>query len=493
MGVGKERFGHCISADSGNTVGEISGHASQINCVSVRQQRPLRAITGSDDTSLVFYHGAPFKFNTSLRGQHNKFVFGTAFNPDGSTFVSVGADRRICLFDGKTGEPKGQIGEGIHTGSIFGVSWSKDSKRLVTASADQTIRIWDAEAGKNTHTWRLGEEGKVSIPDQQVGVVWPSGRSDDLVISVDLDGNLNYLSPKSEAPVKIVRGHQKNVTAACISASTFFTGSYEGRVNAWDISTGLAEKVDGEGHSNYVAGMTESRKGQSLEIHSIGWDDTLRCVSASAKTFVGSKSSLGFQPKGITTLAADGIVLVASTNSINIYKDGQSVGSTNISYSPTAMASSGSIIAVGGDDKFVHVYSLSTNSLKESRDPVRRATGAISALSFSATSNPLLAAGTANGKVLVFDPAKDWAVVTDRWSAHTARVTSIAWDESGQYAASGSLDTNVYVWSLVDPGKRTKALNAHKDGVTGVAWASPETVLSAGGDATVKVWKVSAK
>lgn len=109
-----------------------AGHSSQINTVSLRQQRPFRAVTGSDDTSLVFYHGAPFKFNTSLRGQHNRFVFGSAFAPDGSLFVSVGADKRIWLYDGKTGDPKGEIGAGEHTGSIFGVSWAKDSRRFVS-------------------------------------------------------------------------------------------------------------------------------------------------------------------------------------------------------------------------------------------------------------------------------------------------------------------------------------------------------------------------
>ena len=136
VGDGKERFGHCITADSGNSVGEISGHSQQINSVSIRQQRPLRAVTGSDDSSLVFYHGAPFKFNTSLREQHNRFVFGTAFSPDGSLFASVGADKRIWLYDGKTGEAKGQIGEGVHTGSIFGISWAKDSKKcsLITVA-----------------------------------------------------------------------------------------------------------------------------------------------------------------------------------------------------------------------------------------------------------------------------------------------------------------------------------------------------------------------
>lgn len=116
VGNGKELFGHCITADSGNSVGEISGHSSQINCVSIRQQRPLRAATGSDDTNVVFFHGAPFKYNASLQGNHNKFVFGTAFSPDGATLVSVGADRRVWLYDGKTGETKNKIGDGEHTG-----------------------------------------------------------------------------------------------------------------------------------------------------------------------------------------------------------------------------------------------------------------------------------------------------------------------------------------------------------------------------------------
>ena len=116
VGEGKERFGHCITADSGNTCGEVSGHSSQINSVSIRQQRPLRAATGSDDTSMVFYHGAPFKFNTKLQEQHNNYIYGTEFSPDGNALVSVGSDKKVWIYDGKTGEAQKQIGDSQHTG-----------------------------------------------------------------------------------------------------------------------------------------------------------------------------------------------------------------------------------------------------------------------------------------------------------------------------------------------------------------------------------------
>ena len=487
VGDGKERFGHCITADSGNSVGEISGHSSQINCVSIRQQRPLRAATGSDDTSLVFYHGAPFKFNTSLRGQHNRFVFGTAFAPDGSCFASVGADKRIWMFDGRTGEAKGQIGEGVHTGSIFGIAWAKDSRQFVTASADQTVRIWDPEVGKAIQTWRMGEEGVASVPDQQVGVVWPAGRSDGLVISVDLEGNLNYLVHGTPKPTRVVRGHQKNITASGMSGSTFATGSYEGRVLAWDLSTGLADGVEGATHSNYVAGITTADSKGEAELYTVGWDDTLRSISVSSRVFTGEASELKFQPKGIAAIS--GAVLVLSSDSVFVYSDGSKASSLSVKYTPTCIAAHGSTVAVGGDDKLVHLYAFSGSVLKDMEVVLRRATSPISALAFS-QSGKKLAVGASNGKVYAYEASADWKLITDRWSAHTARITCLAWNESEKFTASGSLDTHVMVWSIEDPGKRTKALNAHKDGVAGVAWAQATKVVSAGGDASVKVWNV---
>ncbi|EKG22594.1 hypothetical protein MPH_00062 [Macrophomina phaseolina MS6] len=490
VGEGKERFGHCITWDSGNSVGEIAGHSSQINCVSIRQQRPLRAATGSDDTSMVFYHGAPFKFNTSLRGQHNRFIFGTAFSPDGTHLATVGADKRIWLYDGKTGEAKTQIGEDVHTGSIFGVSWANDSKRFVTASADQTVRIWDAETGSNVQTWRMGEEGVVKIGHQQVGVTWPAGRSDGTIISVDLDGNLNYLNEGSDKPTKVIRGHSKNVTAAGIQDSTFYTGSYDGRVRAWDVNSGLADNVDGESHSNYVAGFTASTESGEPRVYSVGWDDTLRTISTNTKSFAGSKTELHYQPKGVAT--SGDLILVASPYSVSVFKDGKEVGSRPMPYPPTSIAASGKLVAVGGEDNVVRVYELDGTSLRDLGVELTNSTSVISTLTFSPKGS-YLAVGNTGGKIQVYDAkAGDWPLVTDRWSAHTARITAVAWSDSEEYAASGSLDTNVFVWSLANPGKRVKTLNAHKDGVTGVAWAGKgnDKVLSTGGDSAVKVWKV---
>ena len=274
------RYGHCITFDTGNSVGEISGHSSPINSVAIRPVRPYRAATASDDRSLIFYHGPPFKFNSQLRDHHSNFVQGVAFSPNGDHLVSVGSDRAIILYDGKTGEFKSKIGstEDSHKGSIFAVSWSADSKRFTTASADQTVKIWDVETSKATRTWRLGPETGASVPDQQVGVVWPT-RSDGTIISVALSGDLNYFHEQEDKPYRVVTGHQKSITSLAVAdrGKTLFTGSYEGRICSWDTAKGEAGPV--EGHSNQISGL----KAIDGKVLSVGWDDTVKTVNVSDK------------------------------------------------------------------------------------------------------------------------------------------------------------------------------------------------------------------
>ena len=487
-------MGHCIAADSGNSVGEISGHSAQINSVSIRPMRPLRAATGSDDTTTVFYHGAPFKYNTSLRGQHDRFVYGTAFSPDGSLLVTVGADKKIWLYDGKTGEAKASVGEGVHAGSIFGVSWGADSKEFVTASADKTVRVWDVETAKAVQTWNMAEDGKASIDSQQVGVVWPANRSDDLIISVDLGGNLNYLNKGTPKPSRVVRGHQRNITAATITNDeTLWTGSSEGRILAWNISQGAAEKVDGEPHKNYIAALSTDAKSQD-QVYTATWDDRLHKIDSTKRVITQDSVSLNGQPKGLSVTSSS-VVVVATQSSLDMYaKSGELLKSHPTKFSTTCVAASSDITAVGSDDKIVRLFDASDpNSIKQLQE-LRDATSSLSVVSFAANGK-YLAAGTSNGKIYVYecsDPADvsaEWKLLTSRWSAHTARITCIAWRGDGSAAASGSLDTNVYVWSVADPGKRIVARNAHKEGVSVVQW-SENKVLSAGADASVKIWNI---
>jgi WD40 repeat protein len=503
VGDGKQRFGHCVTADSGNTVGEISGHSAQVNAVSIRQQRPLRAATGGDDKNLVFYHGAPFKFNgIPGRGNHTNFIYGVAFSPDGNHLLSVGGDRKIYLYDGKTGDAKTEIADGAegHKGSIFGVSWSKDSKNFVTCSADRTVKTWDVEAGKVTHSWSFGDG--VAVPDQQVGVVWPAGRSDGLIISLSLSGDLNYLNTSSGKPTKVVSGHQKNITALTSSgdteSKTLWTGSYEGRLCAWDIATGNAETIEGEGHTNIISGLAATSSAKHPQVYSVGWDDSLRTVDAGAKTFTGKPTSLSSQPKALTC-TSDSLVVVAQLESVIVYREGEEDGELPLKSTPTSLASSGSTVAIGSEDSSLRLFSVVPGKAPKQTAVVEQVSATpLTAISFSPDGS-MVAVGTAAGKIYVYKISTGLTglvtgtasleLVTDRWSAHTGKITSIAWNADSTGTVSGSLDTNLFAWSLKEPGKRVKETNAHKEGVNGVVWLG-DSVYSVGADATVKKWKV---
>ena len=499
VGDGKQRYGHCITADSGNTVGEISGHSAQVNAVSIRQQRPLRAATAGDDKNLVFYHGAPFKFNgIPGRGNHTNFIYGIGFSPDGSQLVSVGGDRKIWLYDGKTGELKGELGQGAdeHKGSIFSVSWAGDSKRLATASADRTVKIFDVEAGRATQTFSIGEEGTVAVPNQQVGVVWPHGRSDGLIISLSLSGNLNYLHEGSPTPSKVISGHQKSITALCLSGhadseQTIWTGSYEGRLCAWNTVNGSAETIDGEGHTNIISGLASSGSVTHPQLFSVAWDDSLRLIDIDAKTFIGKATHLSSQPKGLAC-TTDSMVVVAQAESVIVYSEGEEVGELPLKSPPTSLAASGSTVAIGAADSSLKLFSVTPNKAPKQIASIDRISASPPTAVAFTSDGSLIAAGDSSGKIFVYRlEGSNLELVTNRWSsAHTAKITSLAWNKSGTHAVSGSLDTNIFVWSVQDPGARVKATTAHKEGVNGVAWMG-EKILSCGFDAAVKLWEIS--
>lgn len=487
VGHGKQRFGHCITADSGNTVGEITGHSQSVNSISIRQQRPLRAASGGDDKTLVFYHGAPFKYNNGFRDNHSNYIYGTAFSPDGSNLASVGADRRIWLYDGKTCEPKSEIGSDQHKGSILGISWSADSRQFVTASADCTIKIWDAEYGKVTQSWSMGSEDVTNVPHQQVGVVWPSGRTDGLVVSLSLSGDLNYLVPGVRDSTRTVQGHQKNILSVTRSESTdketLSTASSDGRICAWDTSDGSAAAIEGDGHASYVPSVAAAGNG-SL-VYSVGWDDTIRSTDIQSKSYTGIATKLSSQPSCMA--ASDDAVLVGNLDGVEMFHGDTKVGDFKPNFSVTAVAATGSMAAIGGDDSTVQLCRIAsgtletTVTLKASRNPV-------SALAF-ADDRSVLAVGDSKGRIVVVN-VSDGSVVTDRWTSHTARITSLAWSSRGRLA-SASLDTNVFIWSLAKPGDWLQVSNAHKEGVNSVIWIlEGSQLVSVGADAAVKTWQV---
>lgn len=60
------RFGHVFNADTGTSTGEIMGTSKPINSVDFKPTRPFRAVVASEDNSVCYFEGPPFKWKRSL-------------------------------------------------------------------------------------------------------------------------------------------------------------------------------------------------------------------------------------------------------------------------------------------------------------------------------------------------------------------------------------------------------------------------------------------
>lgn len=470
VGDGKERYGHCFTADSGNSVGEISGHTEIVNAVSIRPVRPYRAATVSDDNNMVFYQGPPFRFNFTSRGNHGNFINDVRFSPDGNYIVTVGADKGINLYDGKTGEFSSKV-ECDHGGGIFAVAWSPDSSKFVTSSADGSVKLWDATEKKLLQTWTLEK----TLEHQQVGVVFAG---EERIVSLSYNGDLNYFIIGSNEIEKTVKGHQKNITALASTENNLYSGSYDGALLQWKNSVG--SPIEGEGHSSVVSGLATTNG----KVWSVGWDNTLKCICG--EKFCKSVK-LEAQPKGIQSSAEGSAVAVVSDDYVELFKDGEKIQSKMFDFSPTAIGVSDELIALGTPDNQILLFTHDLATSAGSMPPLR---ASATYLAFSPNGGDLLAAGDSAGKITLYKTS-DKSVQTTRWAFHNSRITSIDWHESGEYVVSGSVDTNIIVYSVKTPAKNIKLMGGHVDGVNSVVWSGKDTIVSAGADAAIKHWKVT--
>lgn len=492
VGDGREKFGHAFLADSGSSTGQISGHSKVINAVSIRCQRPFRAATASDDNSIVFHQGVPFKYDKTIR-THTKFVQDVQFGPSGDHFASVGSDSKIFLYDGKTGETITELTDSPHKGTIMSCSWSPDSKSFFTTSLDCTVKLWDIETRKSLQVWTVGS----GVSNQQVGGVW-SGIND--LVSLSMSGDLNVFDPRTgDKPTRVLQAPQKAITAASpTSSSTFFAGSADGRVLSIDTNStspsDAVQLVGGTLHTSLVSGMATASSGK---VFTTGYDDQIREIEGSTYT-PASIPSLS-QPKSVA-VASDETVFVAGITSVEAIRNNQRLFELKPSYAPSVVGAGGLVVAVGGEDKRVHVHTWNGNTLTETR-VLPESEGTITALAVS-NDGALIVQGNSAGKIALYHSQTGEPILT-RWDWHTARISSLAFfpalSSPPTHVVSGSLDTNLYVWSLENISKRVLVKGAGPGGVNCVIWLGDAHVtdgkktgriLSAGADGCMRVWEV---
>lgn len=477
VGEGKDKFGRCFTWDSGNSVGEIMGHSGAVQAVSIRPQRPYRAVAGGDDKAVVFYQGPPFKFDKTLRGNHLNTVRDVKFSPQGTYFVSVGLDRAIVVYDGKTGDVLSTKAQ-AHQGGIYAVLWLSDDE-FITASADGTLRQWKASA-LDSEPFTYVVSLKPTVDEQQLGVVVAG----DWIVSVGFNGVLLYFTVGDAEVKHSVKGHQKPLTTVAVpTAEAVVSGLNDGTVFQWQRKQGVIQPFPQPGprHANYVVDLIATKEGVQL----VGWDDKL--INGD------HQATLPEQPKQAVYDAAHDLVYVVGELLITTYLGSSSEHKDKIALNYTALGlalvpNSQTILVLDATNNQVVVYE---GSQEKQRWEKLRAAPVVVRVS---PDGQYAAVADSFGKYVVYN-VKDGLVVTLRWAFHTARVYDAQWLPDLKYVVSVGLDCQVIVFSIGRPAKLAKYPLAHQTGVLGVAWTDYDQgrFVTVGMDGVIKQWQVDLK
>lgn len=486
VGQGKDTFAKVFMWNSGNTVGEISGHTKYILSVDYKPTRPFRIVTGSEDQAVHFYTGPPFKLDSKKHG-HSRYPNCVAFSKSGEHFISVGGDKKIILYDGKTGE---QIKEfesenDGHTSSILSFAWNNDGTEILTASMDKTCKIWKVPEGTVSATFKFEEDA--DIGDQQVSTLW----HDKFIVSQSLRGNLNFLDSENPSqPKKVLHGHVAPLVCLAVDRSSehVYSADGTGRVIRWNSKNSEGEEVKGTGHSGSIIDMDVSSDGSKFV--TVGIDDTYMINDPLA---FGNSTALGGQPAGVAaSKSTPGLsYVVTKALKLLVIQNGSIKSSTDLPWKPTALAVSfkDDEIAIAGETKLI-LMSLGPDGakLKSSLD---KHTEEITCLTYSPCGKYFISADKGR-HIWVWD-RQNLKNLNSGWKFHSAAVTSVEFSPDSKMVASTSLDGNIIIWRNLDTFKneRTTIEPAHWGGIFSVKWVNNSTVASCGEDRCVKFWTVA--
>jgi len=506
-----------IEWDTAVAQGTLYQHQKGQSCaVAFKPNRPFRVVTGGrEDGKLHFHKGPPFQKvapegDAPCETAHSKGVNSVKYTSDGSLVASVGGDKSICIYDGKTLAFIAKLEE-VHVGTIYACDWSSDNKNLMTASADGTCKLFEVSSDgasiTEKHTWnvaafQLGAPcEKAPRGGMQLGCTFVGGNTP---VSISTNNQLAVLPmPDVGGDIKVITGHCAPIGAVAFDHANkvFYTGDSDGIMVKWDLEMIKAvERIvpaDNKDlmytvHKGAINGMTILNDAQLL---SVAWDDT--AMYTKGGQLQEKKLDITAQPTSIHT--GTSLTAILTVKGILLMKDGEQVsaGLCPISYdgNDICVSKDDKKVYVGGNDNKIYIYDVTGDyKLAEAHVITDGHLKPVHSLALSNDGTKLAAGDTRD--VCVYN-VSDYSKIIgkSKWCFHLQKITSIAWSPDDKHLATGGVDDSIYLWSFEKTMRRLHYQFTHRGGVVGMTFRKDLeglNLVSVGGDSCVVQWDFTA-
>ena len=203
----------------------LHGHAASVLSVAFSSDGSLLA-SGSADGTIRIWTPHTETLQATLH-EHTASVLSVAFSPDGSLLASGSGDGTVRLWDLVTETLQATLYG--HMASVSSITFSPDGLLLASASADGLAGLWDPHT--ETLQTTLGHESPVlSIAFS------PDG---DFLATGSTDGTARLWDPHM-MQLKATLGHESPVESVAFDGNMLVSGSQDGRVRQWEITTPTA-------------------------------------------------------------------------------------------------------------------------------------------------------------------------------------------------------------------------------------------------------------
>jgi RNA polymerase sigma factor (sigma-70 family) len=400
--------------------GALVAYAPPSEPAALRQGPPASEPPADKDVKHVDALGDPLPprallrlGSTRLRGESAAAV---AFSPDGAWLASGGWDKRIRLWDPKTGKEVRTL-LGPQRG-VWALAFSANGKLLAGAGLDKVVYLWEPATGK--------EMGRLQGFADNVHALAFSPK-EDLLVTGDVECVKLWQVPTGKLLHTLLAAKGANIVAVAFAPSgqTVVADCDHTTVRVWDTAGKLLHNL--QGHIGPVAGVAFTQDGLLL---TVGPQETRLWDAATGKKL-------------------------------------EAIGGVKGRGSCAAFSPDGQLLALGGADQRVHLWDWKTR--KELRQ-TRRHPDRIRCLAFAPDGQALVSVGDAS-PIHLWDPSTGQPKIT--LAGHQERLLSAAYTPDGRMIVTCAWDSTARVWDA-RTGQQIRQLDVTLKTETGNESRDPE-------------------